>query len=110
VAQVRMEFGDDGLRLAAGGDEVGSAEEELPCELDGAPLTIAFNPSYLLDALGALHTPRARLTFTTPNRPALMRPVPARAAEDAETPEADAGEPTAASGYLHLLMPVRLPG
>ena len=51
-----MEFGDDGLRLAAGGDEVGSAEEELACELDGAPLTIAFNPGYLLDALGALHT------------------------------------------------------
>ena len=54
-----------------------------PCELDGAPLTIAFNPGYLLDALGALHTPRARLTFTTPNRPALMRPVP--------PPSADAG-------------------
>ena len=59
VAQVRMEFGDEGLRLAAGGDEVGSAEEELPCELDGSPLTIAFNPAYLLDALGALQ-PRGR--------------------------------------------------
>ena len=59
VAQVRMEFGEDGLRLAAGGDDVGSAEEELPCELDGEPLTIAFNPGYLLDALGALHTERA---------------------------------------------------
>ena len=29
VAQVRMEFAEDGLRLAAGGDDVGSAEEEL---------------------------------------------------------------------------------
>ena len=113
VAQVRMEFGDDGLRLSAGGDEVGSAEEELPCELDGAPLVIAFNPSYLLDALGALHTPKARLTFTTPNRPALMRPVapPAAAAEGAAEDEA-APDPGAEqdSGYLHLLMPVRLPG
>ena len=35
VAQVRMEFGEDGLRLAAGGDDVGSAEEELPCEFEG---------------------------------------------------------------------------
>src|SRR6185312_11894962 len=76
VAQVRMEFADDGLRLTAGGDDVGSAEEELPCELEGAPLTIAFNPGYLLDALGVLHVERARLTFTTPNRPALVRPVP----------------------------------
>ena len=108
VAQVRMEFADDGLRLAAGGDEVGSAEEELPCALDGAALTIAFNPGYLLDALGALHAPRARLTFTTPNRPALMRPEAAAPAEDAA--EAPEGAEAAGSGYLHLLMPVRLPG
>jgi DNA polymerase-3 subunit beta len=120
VAQVRMEFGEDGLRLAAGGDEVGSAEEELPCELDGGPLTIAFNPGYLLDALSALHTPRAQLTFTTPNRPALMRPVPPPAPEAESSAEADttdesgdggsAGAEQASSGYLHLLMPVRLPG
>jgi len=109
VAQVRMEFGEDGLRLAAGGDEVGSAEEELPCELDGTPLVIAFNPSYLLDALGALHTAKARLTFTTPNRPALMRPVPPPpvTAEGESAPDADVEQE---SGYLHLLMPVRLPG
>jgi DNA polymerase-3 subunit beta len=106
VAQVRMEFGEDGLRLTAGGDDVGSAEEELPCELDGAPLTIAFNPGYLLDSLGALHTERAQLTFTTPNRPALVRPVPAPPSGE------NGGEETAepVPGYLHLLMPVRLPG
>jgi DNA polymerase-3 subunit beta len=125
VAQVRMEFSEDGLRLAAGGDEVGSAEEELPCELDGGALTIAFNPGYLLDALGALHTPRALLTFTTPNRPALMRPVPpplaeggpdkggpdeSGPAESASDATGTTGETAAPSGYLHLLMPVRLPG
>ena len=105
VAQVRMEFADDGLRLTAGGDDVGSAEEELPCELEGAPLTIAFNPGYLLDALGVLHVERAQLTFTTPNRPALVRPVPPPPAEGSEEAPADA-----VPGYLHLLMPVRLPG
>jgi DNA polymerase-3 subunit beta len=117
VAQVRMEFGDDGLRLSAGGDEVGSAEEELACELVGAPLVIAFNPGYLLDALGALHTPRARMTFTTPNRPALMRPVPPPSAdagssdgEATENIDQETGDETPDSGYLHLLMPVRLPG
>lgn len=103
VAQVRMEFSADGLRLAAGGDDVGSAEEELACTLDGEPLMIAFNPSYLLDSLGALHTERALLTFTTPNRPALVRPVPPAPAEGD-----DSTEPL--PGYLHLLMPVRLPG
>lgn len=101
AAQVRMEFSDGSLRLAAGGDgdgAEGSAEEQLSCELDGEALTIAFNPGYLLDGLAALRTERAHLSFTTSNRPALLRPV---SATDA---------PGATSGYLHLLMPVRLPG
>jgi DNA polymerase-3 subunit beta len=110
VAQIRLEFGEDGLRLAAGGDDVGSAEEELPCILDGSPLTIAFNPSYLLDALGALHTERAQLTFTTPNRPALVRAVAPPAEDEADPADAVAGPATPPAGYLHLLMPVRLPG
>ena len=94
--QVRLEFAEGGLRLSAGGDDEGSAEEELPVEFTGEPVTIAFNPSYLQDGLAALHADRAELSFTTPNRPALIKPV----GEDGEvTP-----------GYLYLLMPVRLPG
>ncbi|SDC80101.1 DNA polymerase III subunit beta [Actinokineospora iranica] len=94
--QVRLEFADGGLRLSAGGDDEGSAEEELPVEFTGDPVTIAFNPGYLQDGLAALHCDRAELSFTTPNRPALIKPV----GEDGEvTP-----------GYLYLLMPVRLPG
>jgi DNA polymerase-3 subunit beta len=94
--QVRLEFADGGLRLSAGGDDEGSAEEELPVEFNGDPVTIAFNPGYLQDGLAALHTDRAELSFTTPNRPALIKPV-------GETGEVN-------PGYLYLLMPVRLPG
>lgn len=94
--QVRLEFSDSGLRLTAGGDDEGSAEEELPVELAGEGLTIAFNPTYLLDGLGALKTDRAQMLFTTSSRPALIKPV----GEDGEV----------ADGYLYLLMPVRLPG
>ena len=94
--QVRLEFGDGSLRLSAGGDDEGSAEEELQVNYEGEPVTIAFNPGYLVDGLGALHTDRAELTFTTPNRPALIKP-------------AD-GEGTVIPDYLYLLMPVRLPG
>jgi DNA polymerase-3 subunit beta len=94
--QVRLEFSDASLRLSAGGDDEGSAEEELTVEYTGDPVTIAFNPGYLLDGLGALHTDRAHLSFTTPNRPALIKPV----GEDGEV----------LPGYLYLLMPVRLPG
>ncbi|TWP52838.1 DNA polymerase III subunit beta [Lentzea tibetensis] len=94
--QVRLEFVDGGLRLSAGGDDEGSAEEELPVDYTGDPVTIAFNPGYLLDGLGAVRTPRAHLSFTTPSRPALLKPVD----EDGNV----------APGYLYLLMPVRLPG
>jgi DNA polymerase III subunit beta len=94
--QVRLEFADSMLRLSAGGDDEGSAEEELAVDYTGEPVTIAFNPGYLLDGLGALHTEKAHLSFTTPNRPALVKPV----GEDGEV----------APGYLYLLMPVRLPG
>lgn len=96
-SQVRLEFSDSGLRLTAGGDDEGSAEEELPVELVGdESLTIAFNPAYLLDGLGALRSERARMLFTTSNRPAVIKPV----GDDGEVVE----------GYLYLLMPVRLPG
>jgi DNA polymerase-3 subunit beta len=94
--QVRLEFGESALRLSAGGDDEGSAEEELGVEYNGDPVTIAFNPSFLQEGLGALHAERAELSFTTPSRPALIKPV----GEDG----------TVAPGYLHLLMPVRLPG
>ncbi|NKQ53298.1 DNA polymerase III subunit beta [Amycolatopsis sp. K13G38] len=94
--QVRLEFADGSLRLSAGGDDEGSAEEELPVEYEGDPVTIAFNPGYFVDGLGALHTDRAELTFTTPNRPALIKP----ADEQGQV----------VPGYLYLLMPVRLPG
>lgn len=96
-SQVRLEFSDSGLRLTAGGDDEGSAEEELPVELTGdESLTIAFNPGYLLDGLGALRSERAKMLFTTSNRPAVIKPV----GDDGEVVE----------GYLYLLMPVRLPG
>lgn len=96
-SQVRLEFSDGGLRMTAGGDDEGSAEEELPVEFAGdESLTIAFNPTYLIDGLAALKAERAQMLFTTSNRPAVLKPV----GDDGEVVE----------GYLYLLMPVRLPG
>ncbi len=104
-AQVRMEFADDVLRLSAGAEDVGRAEEDLSVSFAGEPLTIAFNPTYLTDGLGSLHSERVTFGFTTSSRPAVLRP----AGED------DAGSgngpfPAAQTDYVYLLMPVRLPG
>jgi DNA polymerase-3 subunit beta len=105
-AQVRMEFADDVLRLSAGADDVGRAEEDLPVEFSGEPLTIAFNPTYLTDGLGSLHTERVTFGFTTPSRPAVLRP----ASDDAGSVDGAGPFPAGQTDYVYLLMPVRLPG
>lgn len=92
---LRMQVSDGTLGLAAGGDDEGSAEEELAVSADGAELLIAFNPTYLLDGLSVVHTEQVRLAFTTPGRPALLLPV-----------SDDGAEPP----YRYLVMPARLPG
>jgi DNA polymerase-3 subunit beta len=90
---VRLEFAPGGLGLSAGGDEEGRAEEQLDVRYDGEPITTAFNPSFLLDGLGALESNEARLLFTSANKPVVLRPADGPGAEE----------------YTYLIMPVRLP-
>jgi len=107
-AQVRMEFDDGVLHLSAGADDVGRAEEDLSVDFAGEPLTIAFNPTYLTDGLSSLHSDRVTFGFTTPSRPAVLRP----AGQD-ESVDGSLGTgpfPAVQTDYVYLLMPVRLPG
>ena len=105
-AQVRMEFGDGLLRLSAGADDVGRAEEDLAVDFVGEPLTIAFNPTYLTDGLSSVHAERVSFGFTTPGKPALLRP----ASADDSTPTGSGPFAAPPTDYVYLLMPVRLPG
>lgn len=91
TSPVRLSFGAGELLLEAGTGEDAQASETLEVSYEGDPLTIAFNPQFLLDGLGVLDSPSARLTFTDPKRPAVM----------------SGGD---AAGYSYLLMPVRLSG
>ncbi|RVW02062.1 DNA polymerase III subunit beta [Rhodococcus xishaensis] len=105
-AQVRLEFNEDGLLLSAGGDDAGRAEESLEAAFQGEPLTIAFNPGYLIDGLTSLHSDRVSFGFTTSSRPAVLRPV-----GEEEPVQGESGTfPAPDSEYTYLLMPVRLPG
>lgn len=105
-AQVRMEFSDGMLRLSAGADDVGRAEEDLPVDFAGEPLTIAFNPTYLTDGLASVHVGRVSFGFTTPGKPALLRP----AADEDSHPTGRGPFAAPPTDYVYLLMPVRLPG
>jgi DNA polymerase-3 subunit beta len=110
---LRMQVTDGSLTLTAGGDDEGRAEEDLPASVDGAELLIAFNPTYLLDGLGVVHSDTVRLAFTTPARPALLVPISADESSSAgdATDNGPGGAPgTANSAYRYLVMPARLPG
>lgn len=113
---LRMQVADGSLTLTAGGDDEGRAEEDLPASVDGAELLIAFNPTYLLDGLGVVHSDSVRLAFTTPARPALLVPITADGQEKGDdgaggNPNGPDGSPgTGNSAYRYLVMPARLPG
>jgi DNA polymerase-3 subunit beta len=94
---VRLSFADEALTLEAGSGEEAQASESLSASVDGDGITIGFNPTYLLDGLGAIDTPVAHLSFTQPTRPAALA-----GADDLDAePELD---------FRYLLMPVRLQG
>ena len=105
-AQIRMEFSEGEVTLAAGADS-GRASESLPCAFNGREdFVIAFNPSYLKDGLAVVHTDRVVFGFTEPSRPAIMIPEP----EELPAANEDGSFPTPETHFTYLLMPVRLPG
>lgn len=104
--QVRLSFSDGELALSAGGDDAAQASESLPVDFVGEPLTIAFNPGYLLDGLASVHSSRVAFGFTQASRPAVLRPAP----ETLPEPDADGALAPIDSDHTYLLMPVRLPG
>ncbi|MFJ8667938.1 DNA polymerase III subunit beta [Streptomyces sp. NPDC003027] len=94
---VRLSFEQGVLILEAGSSDDAQAVERVDAQLDGDDISIAFNPTFLLDGLSAIDSPVAQLSFTTSTKPALLSGKPA---VDAEADEA----------YKYLIMPVRLSG
>jgi DNA polymerase-3 subunit beta len=95
---VRLSFAPGELVLEAGSGDEASATESLEADLQGTEITIAFNPSYLMDALNAVDTSHAVLSFTSATKPAVIT--------GSNGADAVATDPE----YRHLLMPVRLSG
>ncbi len=89
---IRLSFDGDELVLDAGTGDEAQASESLEVSYEGDPMTIAFNPQYLLDGLGAIDSDLARLAFNGPVKPSVLT-----------------GKDTEAD-YRYLLMPVRLSG
>jgi DNA polymerase-3 subunit beta len=94
---IRLSFTAGEVTLEAGTGDEAQASESLEAALDGDDISIAFNPAYLLDGLGALEGSHAQLSFTAPTRPAVLSGKPS-------------SDGAAAEDYRYLLMPVRLSG
>lgn len=94
---VRLSFEQGVLTLEAGSSDDAQAVERVDARLEGADVSIAFNPTFLLDGLSAIDSPVAQLSFTTSTKPALLS---GRPAVDAEADDS----------YRYLIMPVRLSG
>jgi DNA polymerase III subunit beta len=90
---VRLAFSTGQLVLEAGTGDEAQAEEMLEAEFSGDDLSIAFNPQFLLDGLSALDCDTVRISFTEPNKPALLTGKPG---------------PDGSPEFRYLLMPIRL--
>ncbi|AEE44154.1 DNA polymerase III subunit beta [Cellulomonas fimi] len=66
---IRLAFTQGQVVLDAGQGDDAQASEALEATLVGDDITVAFNPQFLLDGLGALDTTFVRLSFTHPNKP-----------------------------------------
>ena len=86
---VRMVLSNDGLELVAISQEVGQAKEGVEADYEGEPLTVAFNPEYLIDGLEAAGGDHVTIDLVDALKPALLR-------------SADSGD------FIYLLMPVRV--
>ena len=90
---VRLSFTAGQLTLEAGTGDEAQADEVMEASFEGEDLTIAFNPTYLLDGLTAMDSDTTRIAFTEAGKPALLTGKPG---------------PDGSPDYRYLLMPFRL--
>ena len=94
---IRLSFTGGQVTLEAGSGEEAQASESLEATLTGDDISIAFNPTYLLDGLTAIDQPVVELAFTQASKPVVLS-----GSSNAENGEA------ADSPFRYLLMPRRL--
>ena len=84
---VRLAFAPEAATLTSRAPEAGEAEVTCPIKYDGEQIEIAFNPSFLLEALRVVAGDEVVLELSAANKPAVLK---------------------AGSDFLYVLMPVDL--
>jgi len=88
-APLRLSFTPGELTVSAQTPDIGEARESLPVNFQGEPLDIGFNPEFLRDGLEAIEEADVLVKLISPLRPGLL----------------ESGD---ASGFVYLIMPIRL--
>jgi DNA polymerase-3 subunit beta len=86
---VRMALRSDGVELTVVSQEVGQATEDVEAKYEGEDMTVAFNPTYLIDGLEAAPSGDVVIETVDALKPATIRP------HDNQD-------------FLYLIMPVRV--
>jgi len=94
-SSVRLAFAEGEVVLDAGQSDDAQASEALEATLDGDDITVAFNPQYLLDGLGALATEYVQFGFLQETKPV-------------EFVGIDKPGGTVAAEFRYLLVPIRI--
>jgi len=88
-APLRLAFAEGELTVSAQTPDVGEASESLPVPFKGEPLEIGFNPEFLREGVESVESGDLVLKLISPLRPGLI-------------------EAADGSGFLYLIMPIRL--
>jgi len=97
IARLNIVPGDDAsgdggagqMIVSATSSEQGDNVSALDVQVDGAPIEIAFNARYLVDALGVISSAQVQLETRDPSSPGVLRPV---------------GDPD----FVHIVMPMHI--
>lgn len=87
--QIKVDAESGAVTLITTSQDVGNAQENLICEVEGDTVDIAFNYAFMLDGLNSISTDVVYLELFGPMKPGILR-----AAEGAD--------------FLYLIMPVRV--
>lgn len=93
-APIRMAFTSQELTLTAGSVDEAQAKEILDIDMDGEDITVAFNPTYLIEGLSAISEPFVRMKMTT-----AVKPVEFNGQQESDSEES--------MDYRYLLVPMR---
>jgi DNA polymerase-3 subunit beta len=86
---IKIGVENEKIKFSSRSADLGEAEELVDAQIEGEPLTIAFNPNFILDALNHIEEEKVQLNFVDSNKPLMI-----------DTPDL--------KGYFFIVMPVRI--